>query len=122
MSAFSTPIELLQFIAKLRELSGGKPTGFKLCIGHPWEFLAICKAMLETGILPDFVVVDGAEGGTGAAFHGLVATFTSPLPAARVGSEECIIFLHTTDTLVEDVDIAGRWVHVRNKPGLCWRV
>ncbi len=66
-SAFSTPIELLQFIARLRELSGGKPTGFKLAIGHPWEWFGIAKAMLETGIIPDFVVVDGAEGGTGAA-------------------------------------------------------
>jgi len=51
----------------LRKLSGGKPTGFKLCIGHPWEWFAIVKAMLETGITPDFIVVDGAEGGTGAA-------------------------------------------------------
>jgi glutamate synthase domain-containing protein 2 len=66
-SAFSTPIEMMQFIAKMRELSGGKPAGFKLCIGHPWEFLAVCKAMLETGIYPDFIVVDGKEGGTGAA-------------------------------------------------------
>jgi glutamate synthase domain-containing protein 2 len=66
-SAFSTPIEMMQFIAALRRLSGGKPTGFKLCIGHPWEFLAICKAMIETGICPDFIVVDGKEGGTGAA-------------------------------------------------------
>jgi len=66
-SAFTTPVELLRFIATLRDLSGGKPTGFKLCIGHPWEFFGICKAMLETGILPDFIVVDGAEGGTGAA-------------------------------------------------------
>lgn len=66
-SAFSTPVGLLEFVAKLRELSGGKPAGFKLCIGHRWEFLAVCKAMLETGILPDFIVVDGAEGGTGAA-------------------------------------------------------
>jgi glutamate synthase domain-containing protein 2 len=66
-SAFSTPVEMMQFIAKMRELSGGKPAGFKLCIGHPWEFLAICKAMIETGIYPDFIVVDGKEGGTGAA-------------------------------------------------------
>ena len=66
-SAFSTPIELMQFIAQLRVLGKGKPVGFKLCIGHPWEFLAICKAMLATGIYPDFIVVDGAEGGTGAA-------------------------------------------------------
>jgi glutamate synthase domain-containing protein 2 len=66
-SAFSSPIELMQFVAALRRLAGGKPAGFKLCIGHRWEFLAICKAMLETGITPDFIVVDGAEGGTGAA-------------------------------------------------------
>ena len=66
-SAFSTPIGLLEFVAQMRDLSGGKPAGFKLCIGHPWEFLAICKAMIETGIYPDFIVVDGKEGGTGAA-------------------------------------------------------
>jgi glutamate synthase domain-containing protein 2 len=66
-SAFSTPLELMQFIEHLRNLSGGKPTGFKLCIGHPWEFFAIVKAMLQTNIVPDFIVVDGAEGGTGAA-------------------------------------------------------
>jgi glutamate synthase domain-containing protein 2 len=66
-SAFSTPVEMMQFIALMRELSGGKPAGFKLCIGHPWEFLAVCKAMVETGIYPDFIVVDGKEGGTGAA-------------------------------------------------------
>jgi glutamate synthase domain-containing protein 2 len=66
-SAFSTPLELLGFIAQLRKLSGGKPIGFKFCLGHPWEFLAICKAMVQTGITPDFIVVDGAEGGTGAA-------------------------------------------------------
>ncbi len=66
-SAFATPIEMLRFIERLRDLAGGKPTGFKLCIGHPWEWFAIAKAMLETGIVPDFIVVDGAEGGTGAA-------------------------------------------------------
>ena len=66
-SAFSTPIEMLQFIDRLRQLSGGKPVGFKLCIGHPWEWFALTKAMLQTGLLPDFIVVDGAEGGTGAA-------------------------------------------------------
>ena len=65
--AFRTPIEMMHFIDRLRDLSGGKPTGFKLCIGHPWEWFAIAKAMLETGITPDFIVVDGAEGGTGAA-------------------------------------------------------
>jgi glutamate synthase domain-containing protein 2 len=66
-SAFSTPLEMMAFIEKLRQLSGGKPVGFKLCIGHPWEWFAIVKAMLATGIAPDFIVVDGAEGGTGAA-------------------------------------------------------
>ena len=66
-SAFATPVEMLQFVDRLRRLSGGKPTGFKLCIGHPWEWFAICKAMLATDLVPDFIVVDGAEGGTGAA-------------------------------------------------------
>ncbi len=66
-SAFNTPLELMHFIQRLRELSRGKPVGFKLCIGHPWEWFALCKAMLESGITPDFIVVDGGEGGTGAA-------------------------------------------------------
>src|SRR5690554_4413228 len=66
-STFSTPKEMLAFIDRLRTLAGGKPAGLKLCVGHPWEFMSMVKAMLETGILPDFIVVDGAEGGTGAA-------------------------------------------------------
>jgi glutamate synthase domain-containing protein 2 len=66
-SAFSTPVEMMRFIAELRRLAGGKPTGFKLCIGHRREFMCIVKAMLETGITPDFIVIDGKEGGTGAA-------------------------------------------------------
>lgn len=65
--SFNTPIEMMFFIQKLRELSGGKPVGFKLCIGQPWQFMSIVKAMLETKIIPDFIVVDGSEGGTGAA-------------------------------------------------------
>jgi glutamate synthase domain-containing protein 2 len=65
--AFATPVEMMRFIEQLRQLSGGKPAGFKLCIGHPWEWFALAKAMLETGLIPDFIVVDGAEGGTGAA-------------------------------------------------------
>ena len=64
---FDSPIGLLDFVARLRGLAAGKPVGFKLCIGHRWEFVAICKAMLETGIKPDFIVIDGKEGGTGAA-------------------------------------------------------
>jgi glutamate synthase domain-containing protein 2 len=66
-TAFSTPTEMLQFIQKLRELSGGKPVGFKLCIGQKNQFIAICKAMMKLNIMPDFITVDGGEGGTGAA-------------------------------------------------------
>lgn len=66
-SAFSTPIELVLFIKRLRELSGGKPVGFKLCVGRKGEFLSICKAMVQLNTYPDFITVDGGEGGTGAA-------------------------------------------------------
>ncbi len=86
-TAFDSPIGLLQFVQKLRDLSGGKPIGFKLCIGRKEEFLAICKAMLTTEILPDFITVDGAEGGSGAApieYSNFVGT---PL-------EEALIFVH----------------------------
>ena len=88
-SAFSTPIEMMHFIARLRELSGGKPTGFKLCIGHPWEWFAIVKAMLATGITPDFIVVDGAEGGTGAAPLEFTDHVGSPL-------QEGLLLVHNT--------------------------
>ena len=66
-SAFGTPVELMLFIERLRRLSGGKPVGIKLCVGHPWEWFALVKAMLHTHVAPDFIVVDGSEGGTGAA-------------------------------------------------------
>src|SRR5262249_22285336 len=66
-SSFSTPIAMIRSIAELPERPDGKPVGFKLCIGHPWEFMALLKAMLETGTRPDFIVIDGTEGGTGAA-------------------------------------------------------
>ncbi len=66
-STFATPIEMLEWIVRLRELSGGKPVGIKLCVGQPHEVFAMAKAMLETGTTPDFITVDGAEGGTGAA-------------------------------------------------------
>ncbi|MHB9848652.1 FMN-binding glutamate synthase family protein [Streptomyces krungchingensis] len=74
---FSTPREMVCFLARMRELAGGKPTGFKLCVGSRRQFLAVCKAMLAEGVTPDFIVVDGAEGGTGAApaeFPGAVGT------------------------------------------------
>jgi glutamate synthase domain-containing protein 2 len=78
-SAFSTPKELIAFIARLRKLSGGKPVGFKLCIGHRSEFMAICKAMLELDDAPDFIVVDGKEGGTGAAPAEFIDNIGMPL-------------------------------------------
>ncbi|MEE4732267.1 FMN-binding glutamate synthase family protein [Pseudomonas alliivorans] len=88
-SAFSTPFELMQFIAQLRELSGGKPVGFKLCLGHPWEFMGIAKAMLDTGIYPDFIVVDGTEGGTGAAPVEFTDHMGTPM-------REALLFVHNT--------------------------
>ncbi|HHJ35317.1 MAG TPA: FMN-binding glutamate synthase family protein [Gammaproteobacteria bacterium] len=83
-TAFSTPRGLLEFVQELRELSGGKPVGFKLCIGIHSEFLAICKAMLETGITPDFITVDGGEGGTGAAPIELTNSVGTPLRDAII--------------------------------------
>ncbi|WP_459618162.1 FMN-binding glutamate synthase family protein [Bordetella sp. 2513F-2] len=81
-SAFDSPIGLMHFIARLRELSEGRPVGFKFCMGHPWEWFAIVKAMLQTGITPDFIVVDGAEGGTGAAPVEFVDHVGTPLREA----------------------------------------
>lgn len=78
-SAFSNPLELMNFIQQLRELSGDKPVGFKFCVGHKWEFFAIVKAMIKTGITPDFIVVDGSEGGTGAAPVEFAENIGSPL-------------------------------------------
>lgn len=78
-TAFTTPRELVHFIALLRKHCGGKPVGFKLCIGHPWEFMAIVKAMLEEDCYPDFIVVDGAEGGTGAAMPEFMNRMGMPL-------------------------------------------
>ncbi len=78
-SSFNSPAGLLQFVVRLRELSGGKPVGFKLCIGNKSEFLGICKAMLETGIRPDFITIDGSEGGTGAAPVEMTNSVGTPL-------------------------------------------
>eukprot|EP01079_Euglenida_sp_SAG-EU17-18_P009351 gene9351-1684_t len=77
-SAFSNPTELVHFIKKLRDISG-KPVGFKLCVGNPVEFLALCKAMLDEGICPDFITIDGAEGGTGAAPQEFINSMGTPL-------------------------------------------
>jgi glutamate synthase domain-containing protein 2 len=86
---FSTPIGLLEFVKQLRDLSGGKPVGFKLCVGKRREFLAICKAMIQTGITPDFITVDGAEGGTGAA----PLEFSNHIGAPLI---ESLIFVHNS--------------------------
>ena len=81
-TAFSTPAGLLEFVAELRKLSGGKPVGFKLCIGNKSEFIGICKAMLSTGITPDFITIDGSEGGTGAAPVELTNSVGTPMREA----------------------------------------
>jgi glutamate synthase domain-containing protein 2 len=86
-STFDTPLELCHFIAKLRKLSGGKPIGIKICLGKPRELIAICKAMRETDITPDFIVVDGGEGGTGAAPLEFANNIGTPLT-------EALIFVH----------------------------
>ncbi len=88
-SAFSTPLQMMEFIAQLRSLSGGKPVGFKLCLGHPWELMAMVKAMLQSGIRPDFIVVDGGEGGTGAAPEEFSDHVGTPM-------REGLLFVHNT--------------------------
>ena len=88
-SEFATPLQLMDFIARLRAGSSGKPVGFKLCLGHPWEFMGMVKAMLASGIRPDFIVVDGAEGGTGAA----PTEFSDHLGAPM---REGLLFVHNT--------------------------
>lgn len=100
-SAFSNPVEMLEFIGQLRTLSRGKPTGFKFCLGHPWEWFAIVKAMLATGITPDFIVVDGAEGGTGAA----------PLSSATTWVHHCkkVSAWCTTRSSVSELETASNW-------------
>jgi glutamate synthase domain-containing protein 2 len=90
-SAFSTPLELMDFIAHLRDLSGGKPVGIKFCVGNRWEILALCKAMLETGIRTDFMVVDGGEGGTGAAPAEFLDYIGAPLRQGLVLTRDALI-------------------------------
>lgn len=89
-SAFDGPTGLMHFVQHLREMSGGKPVGFKLCIGKPSEFMAICKAMLETDILPDFITIDGAEGGTGAAPVEFTNRLGMPLNEALILVSNCL--------------------------------
>jgi glutamate synthase domain-containing protein 2 len=98
-SVFSTPIELVKFIGEMRRLSGGKPAGFKLCIGYPWEFLAICKAMLATKIYPDFIVIDGKEGGTGAAPLEFVDHLGMPLKDGLTFAHNALIGIGARDRI-----------------------
>lgn len=98
-TAFSTPVGLLQFVKKLRDLSHGKPIGFKLCLGRKDEFLAICKAMLKTNILPDFITVDGAEGGTGAAPVEYVNFIGTPLEAGLVFVHNALVGINVRDKI-----------------------
>ena len=98
-SAFSTPLGLLQFVQRLREKSGGKPTGFKLALGHPWEWFGIAKAMSESGILPDFIVVDGGEGGTGAAPLEFTDHVGAPLREALLLVHNTLVGLNLRDKI-----------------------
>ena len=90
-TAFATPLELVHFIATLRSLSGGKPIGFKLCIGARTEFLSICKAMAQTGITADFIIVDGSEGGTGAAPQEFEDHIGMPLTEGLMLAHNCLV-------------------------------
>ena len=89
-STFDTPLGLVEFIHQLRTLSNGKPVGFKLCIGRQSEFVAICKAMLESNIYPDFITVDGGEGGTGAAPLEYTNSVGMPLREAVAFVDDCL--------------------------------
>jgi glutamate synthase domain-containing protein 2 len=90
-SAFSTPLEMMQFVEQLRELSDGIPIGFKLCVGRKSEFVALCKAMVETGIKPDFITVDGGEGGTGAAPLEYTNSVGMPLREGLAFVVDCLV-------------------------------
>ena len=98
-SAFNSPLGLVHFIKQLRDLSGGKPVGFKLCVGRKDEFLGICKAMLETNILPDFITVDGAEGGTGAAPLEFTNHVGEPLEAGLLFVHNSLVGVNLRDKI-----------------------
>jgi glutamate synthase domain-containing protein 2 len=110
-TAFSTPIGLLKFIDQLKTLSGGKPVGFKLCIGKRREFLAICKAMVETGITPDYIAIDGGEGGTGAAPLEFSNHMGSPL-------NEALVFVHNALVGINVRPHVKLWVSGRITSGM----
>lgn len=105
-SAFSTPAEMIAWMAELRTLSGGKPVGFKLCIGHRWEFLALLKAMLRADETPDFIVIDGAEGGTGAAPSELSNHVGTPLREGLIFAINALVGTNLRDRI--RVGVAGK--------------
>lgn len=98
-TAFSTPTELMHFVKKLRDLSGGKPIGFKFCVGRRDEFIGICKAMIETGITPDFITVDGGEGGTGAAPTEMTNSVGTPIKDSLVFVNNTLIGFGVRDNI-----------------------
>ncbi len=116
-SAFSTPIGLLEFVARLRDLSGGKPIGFKLCVGRFEEVFAVCKAMLETGIAPDFVTVDGAEGGTGAAPIEFSDRLGTPLKEGLLLVHNALVGIGLRDRV--KLGASGRLVTAAEIAGAC---
>jgi glutamate synthase domain-containing protein 2 len=97
-SAFSTPLELCMFVQHLRSMSGGKPVGIKLCVGHPWEWFALAKAFAQTGLTPDFITVDGAEGGTGAAPAEFADHYGAPLREGLMLVHNTLVGLGIRDT------------------------
>lgn len=103
---FSTPTELVHFWQRLRELSGGKPVGFKLCIGMPWEFMAIVKAMIKEDNYPDFIVIDGAEGGTGAAPIEFMDSVGMPLVDALIFVQNTLVGAGIRDKI--KVGVSGK--------------
>ena len=115
-SAFSTPIEMAQFIAQLRELSGGKPVGFKLCVGDPVEFMAIVKAMIETGSYADFIVVDGGEGGTGAAPLEFSDSLGAPLLEGLMLVQNALLGANIRDRV--RIGVSGKLVSAAKMAGL----
>lgn len=98
-SAFTTPLEMMRFISKLRTLSGGKPIGFKLSIGRRSEFIALCKAMIRTGIKPDFITIDGGEGGTGAAPLEYTNSVGTPLRDGLAFAVDCLMGYDLKDSI-----------------------
>ncbi|MCX4767471.1 FMN-binding glutamate synthase family protein [Streptomyces sp. NBC_01275] len=103
---FATPRELVLFLARMRELAGGKPTGFKLCVGSRRQFLAVCRAMAAEGVTPDFVVVDGAEGGTGAGPTEFAGLLGMPLTEGLITVHNALVGVGLRDRV--RIGVSGR--------------